>query len=169
MQTQQASRPSYRDQFLLNENAMSGNFLSCIKGFKYCFIFMRERGISFEMLQWESASCRDDRQPCGFSRVTAGFSIYDGELREHLDLAQGSPISIQVTNGSRGLLSSHCRARRPHLVMCPQIPCSLPVMTGISGWHSRFTRGVRPRSSGSKELRGPLQLRRVSLASNCVA
>ena len=35
----------------------------------------------------------------GFSRVNEGFSSYDGELREPLDLAQGSPISIQVTVG----------------------------------------------------------------------
>ena len=36
----------------------------------------------------------------GFSRVTEGFSTYDGELREPLDLAQGSPISIRVTVGA---------------------------------------------------------------------
>ena len=36
----------------------------------------------------------------GFSRVTEGFSTYDGELRDHLDLAQGSPISIRVTVGA---------------------------------------------------------------------
>ena len=37
----------------------------------------------------------------GFSRVTEGFSSYDGELREPLDLGQGSPISIRVTSGSQ--------------------------------------------------------------------
>ena len=96
-------------------------------------------------------------EPCGFSRVT-GFSTYDRELREPLVDPQGSPICIQVARGSRGLLSSHCRANRPHLGMCPQIPCSFPVATGISGLPSRFTQGVRPRSSGSKELRSPLEL-----------
>ena len=30
------------------------------------------------------------------------------------------------------MLSSHCRANRPHLGMCPQIPCSFPMATGIS-------------------------------------
>ena len=102
-------------------------------------------------------------EPRDFSRVTAGFSSYDGELREPLDLVQGSPLSILVKNGNQGLLSSHCRANRPHLGVCPQIPFSFLVATGISGLHSRFTRGVRPRSSGSKELRSPLQLRWVSL------
>ena len=41
--------------------------------------------------------------PGGFSRVTAGFSSYDGELREPLDLAQGSPISIRVTMWEPGI------------------------------------------------------------------
>ena len=46
--------------FLSNENGMSGNFLSCIEGFKYGFEFTRERGISHETLQQERASSRDD-------------------------------------------------------------------------------------------------------------
>ena len=96
-------------------------------------------------------------EPHGFSQDTAGFSSYDEDLREPLDLAQGSPISIRVISGSRGLLSSHCRANRPHLGMYPQIPCSFPVATGISVLHSRFTRGVRPRSSGNKVFWSPLQ------------
>ena len=36
----------------------------------------------------------------GFSQVNEGFLSYDGELRDHLDLAQGSPISIRVTVGA---------------------------------------------------------------------
>ena len=60
-------------------------------------------------------------------------------------LPQRSPISIRVARGSWALLSSHCRANRPHLCLCPESPCSSPVPTGISGLHSWFTRGVRPR------------------------
>ena len=56
----------------------------------------------------------------GFSRVVAGFSSYDGELREPFVVPQGSPISIRVMRGSWGLFSSHCRANRPHLVLCPE-------------------------------------------------
>ena len=89
-------------------------------------------------------------EPCGFSRVTAVFSSFDGELKEPLDLAHGSLITIRVTRGSRGLFLSYCRANRPHLGMCPEIPCSFPVVTGISRLHSRFSRGVRPLSTGSK-------------------
>ena len=82
---------------------------------------------------------------CGVSRVAAGFSSYDGELRTPLVLAQGSPISIRVVRESRGLLSSLCRANRPHLGFCPENLCSSPIATGISVLHSRFTRGFRPR------------------------
>ena len=81
-------------------------------------------------------------EPRVFSGVAAGFSSYNGELREPLVLSQGSPISIRVARGSWGLLSSHCRANRPHLGLCPETPCSSPVVTGISGLHSRFTQGV---------------------------
>ena len=45
--------------FLSNEDGMSENFLSCIKGFKYHFEFTREHGISLETLQQERASSRD--------------------------------------------------------------------------------------------------------------
>ena len=76
-------------------------------------------------------------EPRGFSRVVAGFSC--SSL-----LAQGSPISIRVAWGSWGLLSSHCRANRPHLGLCSETPCPSPMVTGISWFHSRFTQGVKP-------------------------
>ena len=72
----------------------------------------------------------------------AGFSKYDRELKEPLVVPQGSPISIQVVRATWELLTSHCRANRPHLGLFPETPCSSPVATGISGLHSRFTRGV---------------------------
>ena len=84
-------------------------------------------------------------EPLGFSRVAAEYSTSNRELREHVVLPQGSPISIRVARGSWGLLSSRCRAKIPHLGFCPKTPCSSPVATGISGLHSRFTQGVRPR------------------------
>ena len=96
------------------------------------------------MLQWERASSRDDGGTSWINRVAAEYSSYDGELRMPLVWPQGSPISIRVERGSWGLLSSHCRAKRPHLGFCPETPCSCPVATGILALHSRFTRGVRP-------------------------
>ena len=105
-------------------------------------------------------------EPRGFSRVVVGFSSYDGELREPLDLGQGSPISIQVVRGRWGLLSSHCRANRPHVVLCPKNPCSSPVVTGISGLHSTFTWGVRPRLKWKPTIPLSLELQRVPLGAH---
>ena len=107
--------------------------------------FKREHEISLETLQREGASSHDNRGTSWFSRVAAGFSSYDGELREPLVLPPGSTISIRVMMGSWGLLSSHCRANRPHLGFCSENPYSSPKATGISVLHSRFTRGVMPR------------------------
>ena len=81
-------------------------------------------------------------KPRGFSLVVAGFSSFEGEHREPLVVPQGSPVSTGVVRGTWGLLSSHCRANRPHLGLCPETPCSSPVVTGISWLHSRFTQGV---------------------------
>ena len=80
-QTKQGNRHSRLDQegrrgseqvlsgtpvFLSSQPGMSGNFLGCIKGFKYPFKFTRERGISLEMLQWERALSRDDGETSWF-------------------------------------------------------------------------------------------------------
>ena len=69
--------------------------------------------------------------------------------------------SIRVAKESWGLLSSDCRANRPHLGLCPEanVPlqvgqesrCCFPDSPGESGLIS----------SGSKELRSPLESRRL--------
>ena len=106
--------------------------------------FNRERGISPETLQLKGPHLATTGEPRGFSRVVAGFSSYNGEIREPLLLPKGSPIFIHIARCSWGVLSSHCRANKPHLGLCPETPCSSPVVSGISGLHSSFTRGVRP-------------------------
>ena len=93
-------------------------------------------------------------KPRGFSLVVAGFSSYDVEHREPLVVPQGSPISIQVVRATWELLTSHCRANRPHLGLCPETPCSSPVVTGISWLHSRFTQGVSRRLELRREPQG---------------
>ena len=42
-------------------------------------------------------------EPRGFSRVTAGFSSYDGEFRLPLVLAQASPIVHSSSEGKLGI------------------------------------------------------------------
>ena len=58
-------------------------------------------------------------EPRGFSRVAAGFSSYDGEFRLLLLLAQEVQSCIRVARESWGLLSSHFRAKSPHLGLGP--------------------------------------------------
>ena len=47
----------------------------------------------------------------GFSRVSAGFSLYDREFWLPLVLAQGRPIFHSSCEGELGMLSSNCRAK----------------------------------------------------------
>ena len=96
-------------------------------------------------------------EPHCFSRVAAGFSIYDKALREPLVLAQGSPISSRVVRESWGFLSSHCRANRPHVGFCPENPCSSPMATGISVLHSTFYSSALALISCCMELKGSVR------------
>ena len=105
------------------------------------------------------------REPRGFSRVAAGFSSYDGDFRLPLVLAQEVQSSIRLARESWGLHSSHCRAKRPHLGLCPgrNVPLQgrqgsrgcIPGSPGESGLVSR----------GSQGLRSPLESRCGSLVA----
>ena len=83
---------------------------------------------------------------------------YDGELREPLVLPQGRPMSIRVARGSWGLISSHCRAYRPHLGLCPETPCFSPVATGI-----RVAVKIHPWSQASSRV----EAKNSPLLSSC--
>ena len=77
----------------------------------------------------------------GFPRGLAGslafLSNCDGNLKVPLLLPQGSLVSFRVVTGLSGFLTSHCRGNKPNANLCPETPCSSPVVTGISGLHSR--------------------------------
>ena len=81
-------------------------------------------------------------EPRGFSRVAAGFSSNDGDLRLPLGLALGSPIFPSSERESWGVRSTHCRAQETHLGVCPgpNIP-----LQGRQG-----SRGCIPGSPGSQ-------------------
>ena len=79
--------------FFLSEIGMSVNFLSCIKGVKYRFEF-QEGTWDFTRDATVVMGLVMTGEPSGFSRVTAGFSSYDRELKEPLVWPQGSPVSI---------------------------------------------------------------------------
>ena len=59
------------------------------------------------------------KEPRLFSRVAVGFSSYDGTFRLPVVLAQEVQSSTGLVREIWGLLSSHCRAKRPHLCLCP--------------------------------------------------
>ena len=109
--------------------------------------FKRECGISLETLQWPHLALRGES--CGFPRGLVGSLGFlpgcDVDLRILLILHHGSQVSFRVVTGTSGFLPSHCRVNIPQIDLCPETPCSSPVGTGISGLHSRFPWGVRPR------------------------
>ena len=59
-------------------------------------------------------------EPLGFSRVTAGFSSYDGDFRLPLVLAQGSPIFNSSCEGELGIAHESLYGKRDLILACVQ-------------------------------------------------
>ena len=117
------------------------------------------------------------REPRGFSQVTAGSLSYDGEFRLPLVLAQEVQSSIRLARESWELLSSQCRAKIPHLGLCPgcNVPLqgrqgyrgSIPVSPCGSGFVSRKSKGLCCPLEWPQGPLGPTEWPKVSQAS-CV-
>ena len=101
----------------------------------------------------------------GFSQGAAGFSSYDGEFRLPLVLAQEVQSSIQLVRESWGLLSSHFRAKSPHLGLGPGRNVPLQGRQGYRGRIPVSPRGSRLVSRRSKGLHYPLESGRVTLGA----
>ena len=73
--------------------------------------------------------------PC-FPRVLVGslgfFTSCDMDFKVPLVLPQGNQVSFRDMTGTSGFLTSHCRGNRPQIDLCPETPCSSPVVTGMS-------------------------------------
>ena len=71
------------------------------------------------------------------SQVAAGglqfLSRYHGELKEPLELPQGSQVSIQVVRASAGVLWSHGKGIRPKFAWTGELPCVSRVVAGSVG------------------------------------
>ena len=104
-------------------------------------------------------------EPRGFSQVEAEFSNYYWEFRLPLVLAQEVQSSIQLVRESCGMLSSHFRAKSPHLGLGPGRSIALQGQQGYRGRIPVSPGGSRLVSSGSKGLHYPLESRRVSLGA----
>ena len=109
------------------------------------------------------------REPRGFSRVASGFSNYEGEFRLPLLLAQEVKSSIRVVKESWRLLSSHCRAKRLHLHLCPGPNVPLQGRQGYRGRIPASPGGSGLVSKRSKGLRFPLDSRQGPLGAHRVA
>ena len=84
----------------------------------------------------------------GFSRLAAGnlgfLLSYDVDLRELLVLPQESPVSMPVSRGLLGFLSSRCQVLGPHLELQPEPQCSPSNADMDLGFLLNFNRGIRP-------------------------
>ena len=125
-QTTQGNRYSCRDQegrrgsdevvsgpsvFPSREPGVSGNFWGSQERCQVLFRTSRRKlGLPLRRHSGQEAHLAKTLEPLGFSRVAAGFSSYDGDLRLPFGLALGSPIFPSSGRESWGLRSSHCRA-----------------------------------------------------------
>ena len=130
-QTTQGNRLSCRDQegrrgseevvpgpsvFPSREPGVSGNFWWSHEG---CQVPFRTTGRNMG-LPWRSRSGQgphlaETLELRGFSRVAAGFSSYDGDLRLPLGLALGSPIFDSSCEAKLGVALESLRGPRDHI------------------------------------------------------
>ena len=96
-------------------------------------------------------------EPCGFLKLRWDSRVTTWNSGCLLCWPREVQYSIRVARESWGLLSSHCRANRPHLGLCPE--------ANVPGQGQQGSRGCIPDSpgesglvsSGSKELRSPIE------------
>src|SRR5574339_136376 len=83
-------------------------------------------------------------EPRGFSRVTAGFSSYDGAFRLPLVLAPEANGPLQGRQGSRGCIPDAPGETGIHLEWKQRTPLCSRVATGISWSSLGGLKGVKP-------------------------
>src|SRR5574339_113677 len=90
--------------FLSRETGMAGKFVGAHQG---CQVPFRPPipnvGLVLRRCSGKGLHLAMTGEPRGFSRVTAGFSSYDGEFRLPLVLAQASPIFHSSCEGKLGI------------------------------------------------------------------
>ena len=92
---------------------MSGNFWGSQEGCKGPLRPSgRNRGLPLRHRRGQRPHLAKRWEPRGFSRVVAGFSSYDGDLRFPLGLALGSPIFPSGCEGKQGVALGSLQGRR---------------------------------------------------------
>ena len=152
--------------FLSRETGMSGNFVGLIKAAKYPF--------DFQDGTW--AFSGDAVAGKGFIFRSWGNHVVFLELRWDSRFTTGNSGCLwcwtrEVQSFIRGgrenwrLLSCHCRANSPHLGLCPEANVPLQRRQGSLGCIPDSPGESGLVSSGSKELRFPLESGRVSFGA----
>ena len=127
-QTTQGNRHSCRDQegrrgseevvpgpsvFLSREPGVSGNFWGSQEGCQGPFRPSgRNRGLPLRCRRGQGPHLAKRWEPRGVSRVAAGFSSYDRDLRLPLGLALASPIFPSSCQGKLGVALESLQGRR---------------------------------------------------------
>ena len=95
--------------------------------------------------QKTASSLLEGRITWFFSSCSRSLSSYYWDLRDPLVWPQERPVSMRVTRGLSGFLSSRCRVLSPRLELRPEPEFSSPALTCILGFLWSLHRGVRPR------------------------
>ena len=99
--------------FPSREHGVSGNFLGSQVGCQGPFHPSgRNRGLPLRRRPGQGPHLAKRWEPRGFSRVAAGISSYDGDLRLPLGLALGSPIFPSSCEGKLGVALGSLQGRR---------------------------------------------------------
>ena len=102
--------------FPSSEPGMSGNFWGSHEGCEVPFLPSGwNTGLPLRLRSGQGPHFAKTREPRGFSRVSAGFSNYDGDLRLPLGLALGSPIFDSSCEAKLGVALESLRGPRDHI------------------------------------------------------
>ena len=103
-----------------------------------------------------------------FSSCGGSLSSYNGDFRDPLLWPQTRTVSMRVSRGHSGYLSSQCRGLRPRVESRPEPEDSSPGLTWILGYFWRLHRGSALVSNGDMHVRFPPELEQQCQASRHV-
>ena len=105
--------------FPSGEHGVSRDFWGSQEGCQGQFrLSGRNRGLPLRRRRGQGPPLAKRWEPCGFSRVAAGFSSYDGDFRLPLVLGQGSPIIHSSCEGELGVALESLQGKRNLIQAC---------------------------------------------------
>ena len=144
--------------FPSREPSVSGNFWGSHEGCQGPFCPSgRNKGLPLRRCHGQGPHLAKRWEPGGVSRVAAGFSSYEGDIRLPVGLALGSPNLPSSCEGKLGVALESLQGPRDLTTACVRDLIFLSWKAGISGLLSTLPCGVRPRLEGKP--RTPLSSR----------